>query len=402
MATRHEAIAIVAALLREHALTETLAALTRETGEAESIEGARAVELADKLRALKLKPRTDEPSELLENDPLMKPTSRRLPAEPERTITKAHVSNVLCVAFCGAGRGLVASGGADKLVALTPVDAAADADALTHRLTDHKAPILAVSAQPEDGSLLVSTAMDGRVCLHDVDARTTVGEWSDAHKKYALCAAWRDRDTFASCSSDGLVAAFRAGSGEANGGWEKMLELPLSRDHGVTSVGWALGSAAPAVLVASVQEAHSLRYYDCVAQRLWSVSLNDLDDGHVGFNAMHIAVHPSGKYLAVATDRQRSFVYEWGKRGRVRTLISDFQADEFAPAPRQAWDAEGRHLYIACGETTVAVWDVGMERQVGRLVGHSAIVRGIDAIGSAAGCRLATCSFDKTVRLWGE
>jgi WD40 repeat protein len=395
MADTREAVAIIANLCREHGLEETLVALEREAGTLLQ-EGAESSDLAHKLSALKLSSRKEQAEELEDGDPLMMPTRGKLPTELERTIVGAHVGNVLCVSFCGTSRELVASGGADKMIALT--DHASDE--VLFRMADHKAPVLVVAAQPDGGSLLASTAMDGRVMLHDTSTRSVVGEWS-CHTKYAVGASWRDRDSFASCSSDGLVAAFRRGAGESDE-FEKVLELPLSREHGVTSVGWAAGAAAPPVLVASVQETHSLRYFDIAAQRLWSVTMNELGDEHVGFSAMHIAVHPSGKYLAVATDKQRTFVYEWGSRKRVRTLISEFKVDDFAPTPRQTWDAEGRHLLVAVGEMTVAVWDVGMERQVSQLSGHTAAVRGLQACDLAGSRKVATCSFDKTVRIWGD
>ncbi|KAG8469118.1 hypothetical protein KFE25_007636 [Diacronema lutheri] len=396
MATTREAVSLVAALLEEHGLVETLAALEKEAGtllhDGAVVDPA---ELERKLRALRVAHVPAASAELGDEDPLMAPFTGRLATALERTVSGAHASNVLCATFCGESRELVASGGADKLIALTSTSTGE----VMHRLATHNAPVLAVAAQPDGGSLLASTAMDGRVQLHDLGTRTLLHEWRDAHRKYALCATWRDGENFATCSSDGMVAAFRAG-GES-GSFDKCLDLPLSHDHGVTSVGWGRGASAP-VLVASVQDSHVLKYYDCAAQRLWSVSMNELDDEHVSFSAMHIAVHPSGKYLAVATDRQRTFVYEWGSRTRVRTLISDFKADDFAPAPRQSWDADGRHLYVAAGEATVALWDVGMERQVSQLVGHSAIVRGLHVCDRPGSRRAVTCSFDKTVRVWGE
>lgn len=394
MATTSEAVCLIAELLREHGLVETLAALEKEAGSLLEA-GAGADELERKLRLVRISRPPVAVEELGDENPLMVPSMGKLPTELERTVADAHVGNVLCATFCGESRALVASGGADKLVALT----SAATGEVQHRLAHHSAPVLAVAPQPDGGSLLVSTAMDGHVLLHDLATRELLHEWKNAHRKYALCATWRDRETFATCSADGMVAAFRAG-GES-GAFDKMLDLPLSHEHGVTSVGWGRHASA-SVLVASVQESHALKYYDCEAQRLWSVSMNELNDEYVGFSAMNIAVHPSGRYLAVATDRQRTFIFEWGSNKRVRTLISEIKVDDFAPAPRQCWDSDGRHLYVAGGDAMVAVWDVGMERQVSQLVGHSAIVRGLHVCDQPGSRRVVTCSFDKTVRLWGE
>lgn len=396
MATPQEAIAIIKTLLSEHGLLQTLAALEEEAKGLTEADGPDPDELERKLALLRLaRLPTAASAELGDEDPLMAPFVGRLSTELERTVAGAHAGNVLCAAFCGEARALVASGGADKLITL----ACAATGEVLHRLAHHRAPVLAVAPQPDGGSLLLSTAMDGHVLLHDLASRELLREWTGVHRKYALGASWRDRDAFATCSSDGMVAAFRAG-GES-GAFEKTLDLPLSHEHGVTSVDWGR-HASSGVLVASVQETHALKYYDCASQRLWSVSMNELNDAHVGFSAMHIAVHPSGKYLAVATDRQRTFVFEWGSNRRVRTLVSEFKTDDdlFAPAPKQCWDGDGRHLYVAAGEATVAIWDVGMERQVSQLVGHSAVVRGLHICDAPGSRRVVTCSFDKTVRLW--
>ncbi|KAJ1625178.1 WD40-repeat-containing domain protein, partial [Pavlovales sp. CCMP2436] len=232
MSNTREAVAIVAALLREHGMRATLAALEKEAGSLMQ-EGdgtiSDAADLALKLRALKLGSKVAPAhSDLGESDPLMAPYGGKLAVVLEQTVSSAHPANVLCVAFCGASREFLASGGADKLIALT----SATSGEVEHRLSDHTAPVLAVAPQPDGGTLLASAAMDGRVLLHDVNTHELVGEWT-AHKKYALCASWRDRETFATCSSDGTVAAFRAG-GEAGSSFVKAFDLPLSREHGVT------------------------------------------------------------------------------------------------------------------------------------------------------------------------
>lgn len=386
MADRDAAIALVSHLLRAHSLTETLAALEREAGTSASRTDA---SLPDLIKALS--PPVPEEAAAASIDPLMQPSAAgaRVP-EQVREVTDAHASNILCVTFAGASRDVLASGGVDKLISLGSAQGGPP-----HLVATHKAPVLSLAAQPQ-GSLLASTGMDGRVQLHDVSSAALVQEWPAVHRKRATSARWQDEHLFGTCSADGTVALFRRG-GDA-GDFAEMV-LPLSREHGVTSIDFAPRGA---VLVAGLQQSHCLHYYDVAAEKLWPVSMNELDDDHVSFTAMHVAVHPEGKYVAVATDKQRTFVYEWASRKRVRTLVATAPPDDFAPAPRQCWHPDGRHLYLASGDEAVAVWDVGMERQVGVMTGHTAAVRDM-CVHQGDGeqrWRLATCSFDKTVRIW--
>ena len=69
--------------------------------------------------------------------------------------------------------------------------------------------------------------------------------------------------------------------------------------------------------------------------------------------------------------------------------------------PVHLWSGSGKYLYATCSNQNgpVAVWDVAAEKVVHLLGGHTAPVRDMH-LHPSKGELLATCGFDKTVRIW--
>lgn len=372
--------AIVEALLQRYGWSATLATFTEEVGPGSADEE----DVASALRALGFV------DEACESDPLSQVAMAPSCTE-ELAITSAHVGNVLCVCLAGSDRQLIASGGVDKTVAISSLPGRGPVASIS----THRAPVLSLAAQPR-GDLLASTAMDGSVALHSLPDKALVFE-QKAHRKYAVQVAWHPAgDMFASCGADGVVSVFRRGD---DGSFVLGADIPLSREAGVNSVGWS-SNAQDAVVVAAVSGSIDLKYYDVRAQKGWGVSLSELDDDHHSFSAMHLAVHPSSKLISVATDTQRIFIYGWGSRAKIRTLVAPKPVDDFAPSPRQAWGTGGRTLYVANGQPVVTAWDVGMERETGVLRGHTKTVRDVSTSSVPSDRRVVTGGYDGIVRTW--
>ena len=65
------------------------------------------------------------------------------------------------------------------------------------------------------------------------------------------------------------------------------------------------------------------------------------------------------------------------------------------------WSGSGKYLYANEQNGAVAVWDVAAEKVVHLLGGHTAPVRDMH-LHPSGGELLATCGFDKTVRIWSS
>jgi hypothetical protein len=132
--------------------------------------------------------------------------------------------------------------------------------------------------------------------------------------------------------------------------------------------------------------------------------MNERGDDHLSFYAAALAVSPCGRYLLAATEGPRVLVLRVGAWRVVRTL--------FLPEPPQfhrptvAWAGSARHAYASVGGD-IHLLHIGSARPLRKLAaagrtagGGAASVR--DLHWDAARRLLASCSFDKTVRLWSE
>lgn len=69
--------------------------------------------------------------------------------------------------------------------------------------------------------------------------------------------------------------------------------------------------------------------------------------------------------------------------------------------PRNCWSSHGSHVYSTSQDNSVYGWDIGTEKVVSVMKGHTSMVRDLVSHRDSDFNMLATASYDKTVRLWG-
>ena len=125
-------------------------------------------------------------------------------------------------------------------------------------------------------------------------------------------------------------------------------------------------------------------------------------DTHNSFECLHLAPSPDGKYLAAATDANKHVVYPTGRNDHARILVGH-DADAYTNA-RLAWLGGAGDSLVSNSHNNPALfqWDFGSGKEIFKKArlerAHETTVR--DISGLAADGKLATCSFDKNVKIW--
>lgn len=150
-------------------------------------------------------------------------------------------------------------------------------------------------------------------------------------------------------------------------------------------------------VVVGVRDSNYLVTFDLETPESRSkINMNERDDEHVSFYAQQLHVSPCGRYLLVATEGPRMFVLRIGSWQRVRSMYG-LPVETFHKAC-VSWHGSSRWLFAAAAGGRVFVFHVGSCKEVRQLSGHKINVR--DMHYDASRKLLATCSFDKTVKVW--
>jgi WD40 repeat protein/tRNA A-37 threonylcarbamoyl transferase component Bud32 len=167
--------------------------------------------------------------------------------------------------------------------------------------------------------------------------------------------------------------------------------------HGHTSEVWAVAFSPDGLRLASASLDHSVRVWDPGTGKL----LLRLT-GHTA-PVWTAAFSPDGRRLATGSDDGTVRLWDAGTGRELSVVQRD--AGEVMDC---CFSPDGRHLAVAVargrqqptGKTTgiVKVWDLESGKELLTIVGHTAGVHGVAF--SPDGCRLASCGFDGTVRLW--
>ncbi|KAG2444485.1 hypothetical protein HXX76_001235 [Chlamydomonas incerta] len=127
------------------------------------------------------------------------------------------------------------------------------------------------------------------------------------------------------------------------------------------------------------------------------VNMNEAGDDHVSFAAKQLLPSPCGRYLLVCTDTPRLLVLRTSDWSVLR-LVFGLPTDQF-PQPAAAWHRDGNYIYAAGANAQLCVFHLGSGRLVHTAQPHKINVRDLDY--DPRRNLLATCSFDKTVKLLG-
>eukprot|EP00056_Hartaetosiga_gracilis_P020193 m.18069 g.18069 ORF g.18069 m.18069 type:complete len:484 (-) comp8241_c0_seq1:48-1499(-) len=150
-------------------------------------------------------------------------------------------------------------------------------------------------------------------------------------------------------------------------------------------------------LIVGVRGDCCLHCYEIEGVGEYRINMNELGDDFVSFSPRDIRVSPSGKYLLVATDKDRVLLISRAAKCLVKVFYGATN-DEYSN-PRCCWDKDGVFVFSTSQTNEVVVWEAKTQRVVAKLQGHTASIR--DMQYSAKHNVLITASFDKTIRIWG-
>lgn len=189
------------------------------------------------------------------------------------------------------------------------------------------------------------------------------------------------------------------GEGQLAWGGEYALWERLSCGGVVEAVEWAEDGAG-SLLVAAVRNDHRLHTYRGATLQHATVNLNENGDDHVSFTALVLTASPCRTQLAVHTDSGCILVLCL-RTGRHVWRLQGAAGDGYN-RPTQAWHSSGRYIYATTTEALgpILVWAVASPsaQPVARLTGHTKLVR--DLHPHPDDDRLASCGYDRTVRVW--
>ncbi|KIZ03323.1 hypothetical protein MNEG_4639 [Monoraphidium neglectum] len=265
--------------------------------------------------------------------------------------------------------------------------------------------------------------MDGSVTVLDADSGAVLAG-SRPHTKYVVRACFDPLagGVIATASFDQSCCLLRLVAGAA-GGLELQLMRQVQYGAAVQDVAFlppprsalapAAAAATPAgggcsgagegegasrVLVA-VREAGCLWSLDAGSgEDLPHIPLHGRDDDHLKISPMRLALSPCGRYLLVALDGPRLLVLRTADWSRLRAIygLNVPQYHNHAVA----WHHDAAYVYASAENASVHVYHVGTGKLAARLEGrHRVNVRDLNVDWGRN--LLATCSFDKSVKVFG-
>jgi hypothetical protein len=312
----------------------------------------------------------------------------------------------------------------DRKLRLTPFNIETTTTATTDNITDTKsifplsmdAVVLYLDIHPMHPDWLLVSCMNGHVLLIDLTTGDTLHQWNN-HTKYAIGARFitaassndtDQRDWIVSVGHDGLLNIYKRTESTDNES-----KYQLHRQQRFRTAIEAVEILVPkednandngTVIIALRSDPH-FRYINVATGEERRFSINtDINDTHVSYTIMDMAVSPCGRYLAVTTDKKPlSYV-------AVFACNEDRQVAGWYVAPANALTRSyvqwlGRRLLVTLGDRQVYVLQVGRQTPYASWEAHKAAVRCFTSIeGDAAGhgITLATGGFDNELKLWSD
>eukprot|EP01113_Clastostelium_recurvatum_P007696 TRINITY_DN13599_c0_g1_i3.p1 TRINITY_DN13599_c0_g1~~TRINITY_DN13599_c0_g1_i3.p1 ORF type:complete len:454 (-),score=112.17 TRINITY_DN13599_c0_g1_i3:148-1467(-) len=324
------------------------------------------------------------------------------------SLKSIHSHNVLAVRCCPAPvsfssplplGSIIASASTDKTIKISNFET----EEVLCTLKPADAPVLALDFNPVHPHLLLGGAMDSSHFVFDISKNGGEGllvAKFKQHNKYVVRAKWHpDGVRFATGSYDRSACIYRQTAEHP-----PAYELVRTFTYEGTVEGLAFTPDGDSLIV-SVRGDNYLHYIDMNTYEEDKANMNQNGDDHVSFTALDLCVFPSGQYVLVCTDSSRLIMLRVKEAGvkapdcaeHVRTFYG-CSNDEYSQ-PRCQVSLSGQYVFATSQDNAVYVWDVATQKVVEKLAGHTAIVRDINYHPQRD--ILASCSFDKTIRLHG-
>ena len=329
------------------------------------------------------------------------PTGTVISEKPLFAYTKAHKANVLCVSIdpTKAEKPLIVSSSTDRTVAGSLLLSASEKtkesgeceNVETEPLwrTNIESPGISMDWSKENDLILVGT-MIGAVFV--INSRSgEIVQRIDQHQKYVVDVKWVDSNRFVSASHDHHMVYYA----------RDVQDAPFGCVHD-----WVFSDCVESVavrdenhIIASIRNdcyLHEVDLEDKSANNTY-LNMNALGDDYVSFNALHLELSPSKKYVLVSNDKNRAIVYDLSRNG---VLVRNFYGavnDELSQ-PRTAWDPSGQYIYSTSQDGNIYAWEVCSEKIVAKFAPHRKLTRTLAF--SPVHNVLVTGSYDKTLKVF--
>lgn len=307
----------------------------------------------------------------------------------ENTLKGIHNGNILYVTVHNFGSmKMVVTASGDKTVKFTDLTTGEVVKSIEH----HRAGVLSVDFHPQKPNWMLTTSMDMKAVITDINTDTIIQTFSE-HGKFVVRGIFSpDGQWCATASYDRTLCiyAFKEDSG-----------YQLVKQFGplVGNVESICFLADSQTLVAGIRDDNYLHYISLKDFSDTRYNMNSNGDDWISFTPMWLSVSPNGKYLLVSTDDSNGRVILFGVHSSVQ-LRNFYGAatDSLSSAPRHCWDSNGKYVYVAGGnDCRIRVIEVKTGSVAYELTGHNAMIRSL-AFDPSTG--LASTGFDRTIRLW--
>jgi len=295
-----------------------------------------------------------------------------------------HQNNVVSVKFNPHDPSMLASGGATSQIVLSDIEGN-----VTKTLESAgSGALLYLDFHPTNPKLLLNSWMDGTHAINDIEDGSVVQRFKD-HKKFLTKAIWSPcGKMFATCSHDYSVKLYKPNE---EGQWA------VYQQHDFAAVVESI-CFGPGALVVAVREDHRLHYIDLETNQVsYQSTSNIVGDTHVWCSVLDVSLSPCSNYVLCCTDKSKNIVMPFkGPSKHVRSLYGAVNGE--LSTPRAIWSPQGRNIYCCSQDYSIVIWDVSNQSVINKLKGHTKTVRAIDHHPTQP--LLASCGFDKSVRLW--
>jgi len=301
------------------------------------------------------------------------------------SMDKIHPSNILCVSFKkDEDSKLLASGSTDKTIKITNYET----HEVVKQLSVHNGAVIAMDFNPKFKNLLVTGAMDGTHAVVDTESGKTIQSFSD-HLKYVVGVAWHpEGKMFATASHDHTANLYKS---DENGDSYHLVQ----KFHFTNNVE-TLAFSKKGTLLIGARDDNYLHLVDLNTMKDERFNMNAAKDDHVSFTPLDVSFSPDDEFILVSTDRDRLIMYHVGNSNPVRNFWGC--NNDLYSQPRHAWHPSGKYVYSTSQDHKIYCWEVATQNIVHKLEGHKSTVRDIQV--HPFSNMLASCSFDKTIKLW--